>query len=136
MIGRRLSPELRMKAGAHIKQTAKRLDARVTFSIRYAEKGKHREPYGSCDLDTRRSNGPPIRTALDYFVHLHELGHIAARTQGYGTKDEAAAWTYATAHALPEIMRTMTETAWAAVGRWFTSYMEYETTKPLNKRQK
>lgn len=133
MIGRRLRPELRERAERHIRRLAKRLDATVTFSTVYADRGG--EPYGTCDQDTRRTNGPPIRTALDYFVHLHELGHIRTRVFSTETSEEGDAWAYAAKVADPEIMATMTKTAWDVVGGMFLSYIQYEAGRQRRRRQ-
>lgn len=125
MIGRRLSPELRLKAGAHIKQIAAELGVRVHFNESYAS-DPYGDPHGAYDNTSRRITGPPVRSALDYFVHLHELGHVDDLYELHSMASETRAWTFATAWADPAIMATMTETAWDAVGRFFTSYIRHE----------
>lgn len=101
---------------------ARSYGATVNFNERNAA-DQDGDPYGACDHFRRKITGPPVRTALDYIVHLHELGHIMDFGLTEGTLGEAKAWAFASAHADPEIMATMTETAWVAVGRFFTSYM-------------
>lgn len=123
MIGHKLSKQLRLRAGRHVKTLARDIDARVSFTKRMAE-DEDGDPGGKSWHTDRRTIGPPIRTALDYFVHLHELGHLAARGGAdRGLRGEAAAWEWARTKADPEIMATMTETAWISVGRMLTSYV-------------
>lgn len=134
MIGRRLSEEQRRQAAKHIKYVARQVGARVWFVQARAHCMPDDVPCGRANFKTRRVVGPPITTALDYLIHLHELGHLANPEMPYGFADEAQAWSFAVSQALPAITATMTKTAWAAIGRWLSEYMQVDAGIPLRKR--
>jgi hypothetical protein len=46
-------------------------------------------------LHERRIVAPPVRTRREYFMVLHEFGHLASQPIGYALHDEAAAWLWA-----------------------------------------
>lgn len=123
--GRRALPaDLRERAVDHVERLARRLGATVVFSSRDIYNAVQLNAV--VDHDTRRVVGPAITSAVEYFVLLHELGHLASRSKSTDEiVDEGAAWAWAAKRADPEIMARMTRASWALVGDAFTSYVAH-----------
>lgn len=124
--GRRALPaDLRERAVDHVERLARRLGATVVFSTR-ASYHRDEQLDALVDYDTKRVTGPVITSAVEYFAHLHELGHLASRSKSTDEiVDEGAAWAWAAKRADPEIMARMTASSWALVGDAFTSYVKH-----------
>lgn len=129
---RPLPKRVRQLAGDHVDLLAKhyRIKVRVWDRLDSVE-GMSR---GEAHPATRQTWGPEIVTAYDYLVHLHEIGHVVskparavARRKEYGVDaqlaEEGAAWGWAFAHALPEVLRYLTKREWRWVHDALHSYM-------------
>lgn len=127
---RELPALLKMDANHHLNKLAYQHDIilRRVGEIDY-------QPDGSvlCDhiapqafLAARVVYVPIIRTALDYMVAMHEIGHIVRnREDTWEVVDEAMAWAWASMHALPEIVKRVTQAQWRWIGLAFTEYLKH-----------
>lgn len=82
----------RRRLEKHIKQLCDEHD--IEFTVK--------EGRGHAKVKSRQIQIPPIQEDMDYFVALHEVGHIMGGLGGLRLDREGKAWTWALKHALFE----------------------------------
>jgi hypothetical protein len=129
-----MTPAQRTRAKEHIAELAAEHRVKLRWKTRRWESQAH--------VETRQAWVPKaMRSPLDYFIALHELGHVvsplaALLHNGSGASwefeftSEAAAWSWAYESADPELLRLMTQRDWLQVAGALMSYIG-----PPKKRQ-
>lgn len=122
-----MDPALARRMTAHVTRLAEDHDV----TVHWIRSWRHAQAFPG----ERSAFVPKIRRPSDYLVALHEIGHTAdptshrlvdATDRHSGIVCEAAAWAWATEHALPSLRRAARAEDWQRVADAFTTYLRKE----------